>query len=134
MSKLNFAWNMTEKNWQNLISDHKLAAKDRGIKFSEDADVYGSCLVGNLCADIQHTLVSVDCYAFANVFALGVDDGYGETPAGIPYALLDGGPRVPMECESFEEFKKAFVSSFEEYIAGHKDASALAEAPLGCWD
>ena len=133
----NFVWNMTESQWNNLVADHKLAKSgETNPKYSKDADVYGNCCIGALRADIQHTLDPEDCYAFANIFALGVDDGYGETPSGTPYALLDGGPEVPMRAKSFETFKAAFEEHFTEYIEKNPHRVHLSTVPVepGAWD
>ncbi len=128
---LNFVWNMTEENWRNLVSDHKLAKTENPSgNFSADADVYGNCSVGALKVDIQHTLDPDNCYAYANVYALGVDNGYGETESGVPYELLDGGPHVPIRCKSFETFRKNFERGFAEYIASNERKMQFAEMPL----
>ena len=105
-------WRMNENNWRNYVNDNNSKGKE---KFSSDADMYGAVVVGNIRAEFHHTLDNSDWYAFVNVFALGVDDGYGEED-GTPYALLSDAPRVPINANTFEEFKTAFEKDLEAYI------------------
>jgi len=128
---MQFVWNMSETQYKNLIADHNAKGSDQ---FSIDADIYGQCRIGTLCADIQHSLDEDNWYAFANVYALGVDEGYGETESGIPYTLLNDGPAVPMDAKSFDEFKAQFERNFEEHICASEYTKSLANQPLGNWD
>lgn len=129
--KQNFIWNMTEEDWKRLMLDNtKKDNKDCKI----DNHCYGQCFIGTLCSDILHTLDNTDWYAYANVFVLGVDDGYGTTKSGIPYTMLDDGPIVPMHCNSFEEFKTKFEESFKSYIQKTTCCKEYAAAPAGNWD
>lgn len=111
---MNIKWNMTEDAWKELVNNHK--RKD-DPNFNRSDNLYGSCEVNNLCAEILHTHDDTDWYAFVNVYALGVNDGYGKTEDGTPYALLDDGPRVPLEAVTFDEFKTLFEESFNEYLS-----------------
>lgn len=128
---MKFVWKMEQADWERLISNH---AKKDDKNFSETNDLYGQCMVGHLCADIQHTLDHSAWYTYVNVFGLRIDEGYGETNSGIPYALLDDGPTVPISCNSLEEFKSEFEKIFEEYIEKNERAKQLAEMELGNWD
>ena len=117
---MNFTWKMTEQDYKRLLKDN---AKKSGAAAIRD-DVYGQCMVGGLCADIQHTLDCSDWYAFANVFQLGKDTGYGTTDDGTPYDLVDDGPAVPLDAASFDEFKAEFEKNFAAFI----EKKGLAEA------
>lgn len=132
---MNFTWNMTEQNWSNLRKDHK---KKRNTNMSDDYDFYGNCCIGNLCAEIVHTGDDSDetsWYSYTNIYALGIDDGYGETTDGkIPYSLLNDGFKIPIKCRTFESFKKAFEQSFEELINSKEQYKELANMPLGNWN
>lgn len=132
---MQFVWEMDESLYKNLMAVHNTTGTER---LSIKADVYGSCKTGSLCADFQHLPYEDNWYAYTNVYALGVDNGYGETESGIPYTLLnDGpadGPAVPMDTKSFEEFKAQFERNFEEYICASEYTKSLANQPLGNWD
>ena len=126
---MKFVWHMTERDWENFIHDSNIENEtDFGGGF------YGNCYVGYLCADVLHTLDQSDWYAYSNMFGLGIDDGYGETLKGnIPYSLLDSYVEVPVDCNSFEEFKKCFEKNFEECINLNEELKELADMPLGDW-
>lgn len=130
---MNFVWNMTEENWKNLKHDD---AQKRYVNISKDMDFYGNCYVGHLSADIQHTGDEHAWYAFVNVFGLGIDDGYGETNKGkIPYSLLDDSEfEVPMDCNTFDDFKMEFEKNFTDAINSNEQMKELASMPLGNWD
>lgn len=132
---MNFVWNMNEKNWQNLKKDH---TNRLSMNMSKDFDFYGDCCIGNLCAEILHTGDDSDkssWYAFTNIYALGIDDGYGETLEGnIPYALLHGSFKVPINCKTFDGFKRVFEKRFEEFINSNEQYKELANMPLGNWN
>ena len=129
---MEFVWGMTEENWKNFYNDHK--SRDN-TSLSKDFDFYGNCCVGNLCAEVMHTGDNYAWFAFVNVYGLGIDDGYGETKIGkIPYALLDDAEfTVPMECDTFENFKITFEKNFEERINFNDCLKELANMPLGDW-
>lgn len=129
---MEFVWAMSRDQWVALQQDN--SQKGAGVIDGVSAGCYGVCQVGALRAEIQHTLDENDWYAFCNVYALGVDDGYGNTEAGKPYALLDDAPRIPMELETFCEFKIQFEKHFEEYINKSEKAKTLAAEPLGNWN
>lgn len=135
---MNFVWDMTAKNWRNLMKDHKGFDNYDNYSFSNDFEFYGNCYIGHLSADIQHTCDPSDntsWYAYVNIFGLGIDDGYGETTKGkIPYSLLNYGFKVPMNCKTFKEFKQIFEKNFEEAINSNKELKRLAEMPLGNWE
>ena len=127
---MKFVWHMTEENWKNFMND-----KNMKNKTSCDGGFYGNCYVGYLCADILHTLDDSDWYAYSNMFGLGIDDGYGETLKGnIPYSLLDSYVEVPLNCNSFENFKKCFEKRFEKCINSNEELKELANMPLGDWE
>lgn len=130
MKESNFVWEMNEEKWKELMEDH---GKKDDPEFDKNDDFYGSIYVGNLCAEIMHTYCDPEWYAFSNVYALGIDDGYGKTKSGVPYTLLNDAPVIPMNAETFEEFKEMFEKSFEEYIHEDKKRTELAEMPLGKW-
>ena len=113
---MEFIWGMTEKNWENLVNDHK---KHNVENMSSDFDFYGNCCIGNLCAEVVHTGDESDetsWYSYTNIYALGIDDGYGETDNGIPYSLLHDSFKIPIEAETFEKFKEIFESRFENLV------------------
>jgi hypothetical protein len=132
---MNFVWNMTEKNWRNFLHDSK--KKNIG-HFSEDCDYYGNCCIGNLCAEIMHTCDDSDetsWYSYTNIYALGIDDGYGYTRENeTPYTLISDGFQVPANCKTFESFKATFEKRFEELIESNEKWKELANMPLGNWD
>lgn len=131
MQKLNFIWEMTEKQWKQLKRDHSTG---KTSKLSNHAGFYGSCLIGSLKADIQHTLDKDDWYPFANIFAHGVDTGYATTANDIPYALLNDSPKVPIRSKSFQSFKKNFEKDFETYITADTSTLQLAKNNMPDWE
>ena len=126
-----YDWSLSEKVWEELMTDD--AAVKRGEDVCENPDTYGSCCIGILCAEIQHSLDVTDPYAYTNVYMMKADANYGTTPGGQNYDLLDDGPEVPMRCESFEAFKHAFEENFASYIA-RKHLEMAAEQPLADWN
>ena len=132
---MEFIWNMIEENWKNLKHDNE---KKNFDNLSKDYDFYGNCCIGNLCAEIMHTCDDSDktsWYSYSNVYALGIDDGYGETVNGkIPYSLLHDSFKVPINCKSFESFKKEFEKRFTEMINEKEQYKELANMPLGDWN
>ncbi len=125
---MKFIWDMTERDWENFMHDNKIENKTAlGDGF------YGNCYVGYLCADIHHTLDETDWYAYVNIYGLGIDDRYGETPTGIPYALLDYDFKVPVDYDTFEEFKKCFEKNFEECFNSNEELKKLADMPYVSW-
>ena len=129
---MKFVWDMDEENWENMMSDHFMT-KAKVDRISDTAEIYGYCFVGSLRADILHTLDPDDCYAYSDVYALGIDDGYDVTYRGTPYSLLPSGPKVSTRCKSFEKFKESFEWYFRHFIKDDSDLLALAEMPLGDW-
>lgn len=131
---MNFKWEMTEENWRNYMHDNNLLEDETGEPSKDWKEgIYGQCFIGNLCAEFVHSLDNSDWYAYTNVYALGIDDEYAATKSGVPYALLDDGPVVPMGCHSFDEFQQHFESNFIEYIEANGHTS-LANTELGNWD
>jgi hypothetical protein len=128
--KMEFKWEMEEKDWKKLVLDNRARHTKRKL---DGNNVYGEVKVGYLNADIVHTMDKSDWYAFSNVFALGKDEGYGETESGVPYALLNGSPKVPIRCKSFDSFKRAFEKNFEEYINQNEETKELVAKPIGKW-
>lgn len=128
---LAYSWNMTEEDWKGLMADD--AAVKRGEDVCANPDIYGSCCVGILCAEILHSLDVTDSYAFSNVYMMEENAKYGRTLSGRNYDLLDDGPEVPMRCVSFEAFKRAFEVNFTSYIA-RKHLETAAEQPLADWN
>ena len=132
---MNFTWNMTENNWRNLVNDHKKHTFD---SLSDDYDFYGNCCIGNICAEIMHTGDDSDdtsWYSFTNIYALGINDGYGETvKRKMPYALLNDSFKIPVECSTFERFKAEFEKRFMEMINSKEQYTKLANMPLGDWN
>lgn len=130
---MNFKWEMTEENWRNYMHDNNLLEDETGEPSKDWKEgIYGQCFVGNLCAEFVHSLR----YAFVNVYAYGVDDEYSETASGVPYALIDDKcyPVVPMQCVSFDDFKKAFEASFTAEILRDAFVTELAEKELADWE
>lgn len=119
-----FTWNMTETQWKNYMKDH-LSHSDEHL--SEDADVYRSVSVGKLCIEFLHSLDESAWYPYANFFCLGRNTGYGYKD-GYPYDLLDNDIKVPMECDSFDSFKKEVEKRIElEILDGGLTAEAETE-------
>lgn len=126
---MKFKWTMTERDWENFMHDNEIENEE-----SIGDGFYGNCYVGNLCADIHHTLDYTDWYAYINLYGLGIDDGYGETPFfKIPYTLLDYDFKVPVDCDTFEEFKECFEKNFEECINSNDVCRELGNMPLAEW-
>lgn len=128
MKKMNFVWEMTEKQWEQLKHDHKKTGKP-----NKHAGYYGDCCIGSLKADIQHTLDTADWYPFSNIFAYGIDSKYVTTSDGTPYSLLNNSPAIPMKSKSFQAFKKNFENNFTNYIKDN-NLSQLTETDIPNWD
>ena len=111
---MEFIWNMSEKNWKNLIADNKKKGQKKP-RFSKDANTYGQCKIGNLSAEFVHSL-DEDWLVYTNLFILGVDSGYGYTESGVPYSLANDSPAVPIRAKSFKAFKKRFETAFLKCI------------------
>lgn len=126
-----YEWSLTEKVWEELMADD--AAVKHGEDICENPDTYGTCYIGILCAEIQHSLDVTDPYAYTNIYMMKADANYGTTPSGFNYDLLDDGPEVPMQCKSFEMFKHAFEENFTSYIA-RKHLEEAAAQPLADWN
>lgn len=126
---MEFVWDMTEDGWRGLVAG------------AHSADYCGNCRIGYLCVEfINPGYIIADnteveaLHPFVNIYALGIDDGYGETRVGkTPYALLDDDIAVPTECETFSEFKQKVESRLTEKILNKKSLTELANKPLGNW-
>lgn len=107
--KLNFEWDMTEKDWKEYLRDHRTHnVNGKGV--------YGNCRFGKYDVDFQHTLDMSDWYPYANIFVLDKDTGYGETNSGRPYDYVNF-YHVPIKSRSFESFKR----NFEKYIEQQRE-------------
>lgn len=127
---MTFAWDMTEENWKNYVSDHRSHNLNN---LSKNADVYGCCRVGKLKTDFQHTLDPGDWYPYVNLFCLDVDDGYGDVD-GRPYALFEHNIEVPIDAKSFDEFKAVFEIRFlAEIMNGFMEAGFSQTESTEAW-
>ena len=124
-----FTWNMTEKQWKDYVYDHKCKG-ERNRTLSDSADCYGNCMIGKLCIDFCHTLDDSAWYPYSSLFCLDIDDGYGYTEDGRPYSLLDNDIKVPINCKTFDSFKREFEKRFAEEII-KSNLTDKANQPLG---
>lgn len=113
MGQIKFVWTMTEENYSNMLNDLNNATSLK----SQDYDVYGNCMTGNLCADIQLFEDENQMYSWVNIFQLHKNTGYGYTSNETPYDLLD----VAFSIEGilglpFESFKSKFEENFVDFI------------------
>jgi hypothetical protein len=127
---MEFIWDMTEENWNNLMHDINTKYFD---ELSDDYDFYGQMYIGDYCIEFITTDVGIDEFgrdkfmSFTNIYQLFVDDGYGEDKNGNPYTLTDLYIDVP-ETDTFEEFKNlcerrftaGISTSFSEKFADKK--------------
>ena len=58
---MDFTWTMNENEWKRLKDVQKSKKYDSN-------DCFGSCYVGGICCDFQHTMDPGDWYAFVNLF------------------------------------------------------------------
>ena len=121
---MDIVWRMTEKEWEDYIHDHK-ARSDDNKKLSESADCYGNMIAGKICCDFIHSLDVSAWYPYVNVFCLDRDTGYGYTDEDRPYDLLDTDFPVPINCNSFDSFKRECEKRFTTMI---KDSDLITEA------
>lgn len=109
---MEFIWNMTEKNWKNLMHDANVNNYD---KLSKDYNFYGQLYIGDYCIEFVADDAGKDgILMFTNIYQLYVDDGYGEQD-GIPYSLIDAYIDIP-KANNFEEFKKICEQEVVENI------------------
>ncbi len=115
---MNFVWTMDENEWKRLKDVHKL-------RQLEVDDCFGNCYVGGVCCDFQHTMDLDAWYGFTSLFYVNEGSSYGELKDGTNYDLHYESPELPIECETFESFKKTFEKLFEEYINRHDELKCL---------
>lgn len=132
--KIRLVWEMTEKQFDDFKKDSSCKRGHRSGPWSESADYYGSVKIGDVCIDLQHTLDASDWYAFANVFILGIDDGYGYTDNGTPYTLLDVCPEVPIRCKTFTSFKSKFGTNIIKMLNENPELKQYAYKPTANWN
>ena len=128
-------WHMSEKEFHEL--------RDIDLKHRNDStmslnDVVVAFEMGKLWVEIEHTLDPNNWLAYPNVYALGIDDGYGETRIGkIPYALtdIDFHVRSALANQSFEDFKRSCEQLLEEALnmKRFEQYKTLADQSLGDW-
>ena len=95
--------------------------------------------MGKLWIEIEHTLDPDNWVCYPNVYALGIDGGYGETREGkIPYDLtdIDFYVREALECETFEDFQRSCERLLLEALKMERfrPYRDLAHADLGNWN
>lgn len=117
---MDFIWTMNENEWKRLKDIQKSKKYDLN-------DYFGSCYVGGICCDFQHTMDPGDWYAFVNLFYVKDNTTYGKLKDGTKYDLHYGSPVLPIKCETFESFKKRFEKLFEKYINEHDELKCLTE-------
>lgn len=108
---MKFIWNMTEKNWKNMMHDMDI---NNYNNWSKDYDFYGQMFVGDYC--IEFKVVESD--AFTEIYQLFIDNKYA-TINEIPYDLIDAQIDIP-KANNFQEFKtfceKDFISKINDYF------------------
>ena len=120
---MNIKWTMTEKEWKDYVHDHKTKSDDSKY-LSTSADCYGNIIAGKICCDFIHSLDVDAWYPYVNTFCLDRDTGYGYTEEDRPYDLLDAEFSVPINCKTFDNFKKECEKRFMAMI---KDNNLIAE-------
>ena len=117
---MNFIWTMDETEWKRLKDTQRLKKYDTN-------DYFGSCYVGGICCDFQHTMDDSFWYAFANLFYVEENSMYGKLKDGTRYDIYYGSPIVPIRCVTFKAFKKKFEKLFEDYINNHEELKSLVK-------
>lgn len=145
-NSLSAEWNpvihFTEEDWKRMKDD----ANDE----STMQDCYGTISIGGIHADIDlfesceainGEWISRKPQAGSLLYVRGFDDGYGidEENGNMPYALYDDGYfEIPLECETFEEFKEMLAMNFVGYcaeIAEHESTTRFPGTLVpGCAD
>lgn len=117
---MEFIWTMDRNEWKRLKDTQKFKKYDVN-------DYFGSCYIGGVCCDFQHTMDDSAWYAFANLFYTEEDSNYGKLKDGTKYELHYGSPMLPIRCMTFKTFKKRFEKIFEKYINEHDELKRLVE-------
>lgn len=117
---MNFTWTMDETEWKRLKDTQRLKKYDTN-------DYFGSCYVGGICCDFQHTMDDSSWYAFVNLFYVEENSTYGKLEEGTRYDIHYGSPILPIRCVTFKTFKKKFEKLFEDYINNHDELKNLVE-------
>mgnify|MGYP004675052741 CR=1 FL=1 len=117
---MNFTWTMDETEWKRLKDTQRLKKYDTN-------DYFGSCYVGGICCDFQHTMDDSSWYAFVNLFYVEENSTYGKLEDGTRYDIHYGSPILPIRCVTFKTFKKKFEKLFEDYINNHDELKNLIE-------
>ena len=107
---MEFEWDMTENEWKRYHNDCI------STEYVSD-DYYGKVLVGNLSIEFQ---ITEENMPYTNWFCLCKDTRYGYTECGTPYDLFDDWIDVPIECNSFEDFKSLCEKQIQERINTNK--------------
>ena len=117
---MNFTWTMNETEWKRLKDTQRLKKYDTN-------DYFGSCYVGGICCDFQHTMDNNSWYAFVNPFYVEENSTYGKLEDGTRYDIHYGSPVLPIKCGTFKTFKKKFEKLFEDYINNHDELKSLVK-------
>lgn len=138
---------MSEIKWDVSQNEFdRLKALDALVNANEETrenawtsdDYFGSAYVGKLCLEFTHTEDPSNWYAYCNVYALGIGDGYGFTEkGGIPYALTDLNHihvRSALHHDTLEEFQKDIEQQLWDALKHYPDIEKLAQQPLGDWE
>lgn len=133
--KHQFKWSMEAEEFDRLRSVSTAATEEERYNVYSGNDYFGAVYVGDLCCEFMHTFDRECWFPFVNIYALGIDDGYGYTKKNqTPYTLLDWdfSPRNIVSL-SFEDFKAEFEKQFSEELEKHPEDNKLATRPLGDW-
>ncbi len=114
---MEFIWKMTEENWKNMMHDANVNDCD---ELSDDYNFYGQMFVGDYCVEFLVEDFEEDGFLiFTNFYQLYINNGYGITPDGIPYELIDDYFKIP-KTNNFIDFKyqceKEFLKGIGNYI------------------
>ena len=107
-------WHMSEEEFNELqrVDRARCCGVDAKRAIAENRrmnDVIVAFEMGKLWVEIEHTFDPDNWQVYPNVYALGIDGGYGETRKGkIPYDLTDihFSVRAAIESGGFKEFKR----------------------------
>lgn len=127
MKRDNAKWIISSAGWRRFKADRKECKKlDPHGRKTLPVTFYGGYAIGNLSFDLINS-------AYATMYIFSPNGGGYEFIAadGTPCSMRIDGPVMPLsDFDSVEEFKSAFESSVEEYLAAHPKYVKSANAPL----
>lgn len=128
-------WHMDEEQFHEL----QRCDSTRNTGDHHMNDTFVAFEMGKLWVEIEHTLDPDNWLVYPNVYALGIDGGYGETPnGGIPYDITDihFDVRTALEARTFDRFKQTCERLLLDALEtpSFKAYRKLAYEPLGVWE